>query len=160
MKQIPLTKGLFAIVDDAGYERASKFKWCAQKIGTKYYAVRGVCYKGKANTILMHRFLTGATSGILVDHKNGNGLDNRNINLRLCTVQQNLQNRPAQQNNTSGFKGVSYDKNRNKWTASICIKRKRKYIGRFNNKIDAAKAYDDAAKLHFGEFAFLNFPEV
>jgi hypothetical protein len=160
MKQIPLTKGLFTIVDDLDYERVSKFKWCAQKIGTKYYAVRGAWSNRKTNAVFLHRFLTNAPPGILVDHVNGNGLDNRNTNLRLCTVRQNLQNRPAQLNNKSGFKGVSYSKDRNKWVAAICINGKQTALGRFNNKIDAAKAYDTAAKLHFGEFAFLNFPEV
>jgi hypothetical protein len=98
-----------------------------------------------------------AQKGILVDHRNGNGLDNRRINLRLCTDAQNRANRRLQRNNKSGFKGVFLNAKNGKFLAHVQVNKKTFYLGSFVSPIDAAKAYDKAAKLHFGEFARLNF---
>ena len=93
---------------------------------------------------------------MLCDHINGNGLDNRRNNLRTCTNAENLQNRPKQKNNTSGFKGVFLNKLTGKWEARIYSRKTRTYIGLYKNKIDAANAYNEKATELFGEFARLN----
>jgi len=103
----------------------------------------------------MHNLIMGTK---LVDHKNGNGLDNQKNNLRNCTNQQNHMNRRPKKNCTSKFKGVCRFKKDLKWTAVIKFNRKQIYIGIFGNEEDAAKAYDKKAKELFGEFAYLNFP--
>jgi hypothetical protein len=90
------------------------------------------------------------------DHINGNGLDNRIINLRICTQSQNLRNRGASINNKTGYKGVSYDKKSNKFKAQIRVNKKNITLLTTNNLIDAARAYNNAAIKYFGEFAQLN----
>lgn len=105
----------------------------------------------------MHRLILNVTDAIVfVDHIDGNGLNNQRSNLRACSNAENLMNRPANKNNTSGFKGVILDKTNGKWIAQIMLKRKHIGLGSYSNKIDAAKAYNDAAKIYFGEFAYLN----
>ena len=95
-----------------------------------------------------------------VDHINGNRLDNRKENLRLATPQQNQMNRKSHRNSTSKYKGVSWDKSRNKWRALIMIDNKYKHIGRYQDEREAALAYDKAARELFGEYAHLNFEEI
>lgn len=155
MKQIPLTQGLFAIVDDVDFEAISKFKWCAHKHrGGRFYAVR----KGekRCSLILMHRMISGAGPSLVVDHINHNGLDNRRENLRVCTNVENLRNANLSKNNSSGFKGVSWSKDKNKWEAYITIGGKKKSLGKYTEASDAAQAYNIAAERYFGEFALLN----
>ena len=94
-----------------------------------------------------------------VDHINGNRLDNRKENLRLVTPQQNNMNRKPLKNSTSKYKGVFWDKNRNKWLVLIMIGDKSRYLGRYQDEREAALAYDKAAKKLFGEYAYLNFPK-
>ena len=103
----------------------------------------------------MSRVIMNCPKGKEVDHKNGNTLDNRHSNLRVCTHQENCRNRRPNKNCVSSYKGVSWFKG--KWTAIINCNGKHRYLGRFKNEIDAAKAYDKAAKKAFGEFACLNF---
>ena len=155
-KLIPLTQDKFAIVDAEDYGWLSKYKWHASKDRRNYYAKR----RGPHGIVTMHRVILNAPAGLVVDHINHNGLDNRKANLRLCTVAQNNRNaRPCTgPNKTSKYKGVSFDKNRNRFAASIKHHRKIYFLGRFKNETDAAKAYDKAAKKYFGEFAYLNFP--
>jgi hypothetical protein len=98
--------------------------------------------------------------GFLVDHKNLNTLDNTRTNLRLATRSQNMFNRNKIKSNTSSrFRGVCFDKRRKKWCAYITVEGKRIWLGTFDNEIDAAMAYDAAAKKYHGEFARLNFSE-
>lgn len=92
----------------------------------------------------------------IADHINNNGFDNRRKNLRPASHQMNLANRGPQVNNTSGYKGVTWDKSRDKWKAQIKVMQKCVFVGRFDDKVEAAKAYNQAAKKHFGEFAWLN----
>ena len=107
----------------------------------------------------MHREIMNAPEGLVVDHINRNGLDNRKVNLRLATAMQNVWNSKRNVNtDSSKYKGVSWDKNKHKWRASIGIDRKTKHLGYFEDEKMAAKAYDKAAKEHRGEFAVLNFP--
>jgi phage-related protein len=159
MKTIPLTKNRFAMVDDDDFDKLSKHKWCVNCCGwgSKYlYAQRGKTSGGKIK-FLMHRVIMNAKKGQEIDHIDGNGLNNQKSNLRFVTRTQNQMNRIVQQvNNHSGFKGVCWDNKRGKWLAQIRVKTKTKFLGHFTNAEDAGKAYDDSAKIYFGEFARLN----
>jgi len=107
----------------------------------------------------MHRLLIHAPKGMEVDHINGNGLDNRICNLRICTRSQNQINKGLQKNNTTGYKGVSFIKKHRKYRATIRINGKSMYLGEFESAKGAAFAYDNKAKELFGNFAKLNFVE-
>lgn len=158
MKQIPLTQGKFAIVDDSDYEYLNQFKWCAHRIGNTFYADRMGERDGKNYTELMHRVILNITdSNVHCDHINHNGLDNRRCNIRICTRSQNGMNRKRYANSSSIYKGVTYRKDMGKWTARIRLNNKNKSLGIFNNEYDAAKRYDLAAIEYYGEFANLNF---
>jgi hypothetical protein len=156
MKTIPLSQGRVAIVDDRDFETLNRYKWYAQKIGNTLYAARHAT--GRHRTIYMHRQIPGITDpGIFVDHRNGNGLDNRRQNLRLATKTENARNRPAPKNNTSGFKGVHWHKQGNAYRARIKVNGKNIHLGLFPTPTEAARAYDQAARKYFGEFARTNF---
>ena len=152
---IPLTQGKFAIVDAEDYDRLNRYQWYACKCKSTYYAARGV---GR-QTIRMHREIMRASKGVLVDHINHNGLDNRKSNLRLCTNAQNSYNQQASSTGTSIYKGVSWHKCSRKWSARIRCDRKFYNPGDYEDEIEAAMVYDDKAVELFGEFACLNFPE-
>lgn len=153
MKQIALTKGKYALVDDADFEWLNQWSWHARG-KRNVYVVR----KGYGKYLLMHRELVGVPPGFILDHINGNTLDNRRSNLRVCTNQQNLMNAKLAVTNTSGFKGVCWHKGRKKWKAQINVdKNTRAHIGLFDDKHHAALAYDLWAKDIYGEFARTNF---
>lgn len=159
MRQISLTQGKFALVDDEDYEYLNQWKWYAKPHRDTYYAERNIrpVKGGNQIQIRMHRQIVNAPDSVLVDHKDRNGLNNQRHNLRQCSNSQNRRNSKLQINNTSGYKGVCKDGN---WyRARIVIDGKRVSLGYFPDPIDAAKAYDSAAKVHYGEFALLNFPE-
>jgi len=145
MKEIRLTKGYKAIVDDEDFSRLARFKWQVHITG------HGNIYATRHN-VAMHRIIMNAPRGKLVDHINGNGLDNRRANLRICTNAENMRNRHAQRNSTSGYRGVTWDKERKLWTAAIVINNRHITIGRFPDKESAARAYDKKAKEVWGEF--------
>jgi hypothetical protein len=149
---IPLTRGLFAIVDADDYERLSRYKWHAGGKGDNCYAQR--CENGK--TIKMHNEIIDVPAGLICDHKNHNRLDNRKCNLRSCTYSQNAQNRRPRADCTSGYKGVCWDRDRRKWQARIQHNGRLIHIGYYEYEQDAAIAYDDMAIELFGEFACLN----
>ncbi len=154
VKLIPLTQGKFAIVDAADYESLSKHKWCAwTPDGKTFYAKRGGAINGKEFTEFMHVVVFGSKN---VDHKDGNGLNNRRLNLRQCTKSQNGANRGLPSNNRSGFKGVYWFKPMRTWKARLTCQRKEHHLGYFKNPSDAARAYDACAILFFGEFAKTN----
>lgn len=142
------------LVDDEDYDRVMAHKWTVYRsYKNRFYAhmKRGV------KTVYLHRFITNAPDGMVVDHKNGNGLDNRRGNLRVTIQQNNVRNRPGSGSNT-GFKGVSYSKERRKFYACIQHDGRTIGLGRYESAEEAARAYDAAAKKHYGEFAWLNFP--
>lgn len=159
---IPLTRGMFAVVDAADYASLSVFKWQARKspTGGMWYAGRGKKVAGKSLTILMHRQILGITdSSILIDHQDRNGLHNWRGNLRICTRAQNQSNRTKPSSGkTSAFKGVHWMKGERKFCAKIKVNRRVIVLGKFADEILAAQAYDRAAIEHHGEFACLNFP--
>ncbi len=153
MKEIALSKGYKAIVDDEDFERLSKYKWHIHLNGKKnlIYASR----YGVGNvTIRMHREIMNAPIGVYVDHINHNTLDNRKQNLRLCTKDQNKFNN-LRKIGKSGYRGVYY--RRGKWEARISIKNRMFAIGSFNTPEDAAKAWDEEAIKIRGAFTKLNF---
>lgn len=155
---IPLTQGKFAIVDDFNYEWLNQWKWFALKNVNVFYAVRNVGKHPHQELIRMHREILGLklNDDKQADHRNGNGLDNRKFNLRLCTNSQNQHNQHSIRG-ISKYKGVSWDKRSKKWKAKIQFERKRIHIDQFDSEIEAAKAYDTKALELFGEFAYLNF---
>ena len=157
MKKIKLTQGKHALVDDDDFEFLNQWRWCAHKQRNGiFYAVRSSDTKQKRMMGWMHRIVLNTSKGMETDHINNDGLDNRKINLRVCTRSENLCNRARFKNNTSGFKGVSWYKPYEKWTARITVNQKTIFLGYFNDLQQAALAYNKAAVKHQGEFAQLN----
>lgn len=155
VRTIPLSNGGEAIVDAADYDWLSRWKWKRHRNG---YVCRSS--PGGKRLILMHRQIMDAPRGIEVDHHNGNRLDNRRANLRTATHAQNGHNKPKQSNNTSGFKGVSWDGGRNQWRASIKADGRHRTLGRFDRIEDAVACYQQAERELAGEFAYTARPDV
>lgn len=155
MKEIKLTRGLVAVIDDEDYPTVSQYVWQADIHDNIVYASRWSQTNNVRTKIYMHRYIMQCKE--YVDHKDGNGLNNRRYNLRKANCEQNLRNVPSHKDSTSKFKGVSFDKSRNKWMCQILAPgRKHLHLGRYINELDAAKVYDDAALKYFGEFARTN----
>ncbi len=150
-QNIPLPRGLFAIVDDDDFERVSRFRWSVSPNG--YVVCSTKKSDGSWATQLLSRFIMNAPDGVLVDHKKGNKFDNRKSKLRFCTKSQNGFNRGKTNSNTSGFKGVWWDKWNSKWRAGIMVNWKQIHLGRFTDINEAAAAYAEAAKKYHGKFA-------
>ncbi len=154
MKKIELTKGYSTIVDDADFEYLNQWSWY---FDNGYVARNKYCRKTqKCKIILMHREILKTPQDKDSDHKNGDKLDNRKVNLRICTRSQNKMNSGKYSNNTSTFKGVSFNKQRKRWRVQIQINRNLKYLGYFKDIEEAALAYNAAAIKYHGEFAYLN----
>ena len=158
-RTIPLSGGFVALVDEEDYGRLSQHKWFAQRGKRTTYAARDQ-HAPARRRMYMHREILGLPDGrtMNADHKNGNGLDNRRENLRVGTQSQNLANR-AGWGKTSRYKGVTWNKKRGVWVASVCVNYKHHFLGHFSLEEEAARAYDVAALQHRGEFARLNFPK-
>lgn len=163
-RRIPLGEGKFTIVEPEDYYRFNNFHWSCKKRGDCFYAFRLLnSPDDKLNFVLLHREIMNAPKGMLVDHRDGKGLDNRRANLRLATRSQNNCNRRKKKTKAlSQYVGVTFDK-RNKrkkrWFARIYINGKCKHLGCYKSELEAAKAYDEAAKKYFGEFSRLNLAE-
>jgi hypothetical protein len=163
MKLIPLTRGLFAQVDDEDYDWLMQKKWYATKVPNTFYAKGAICSKNKVTTLMMHRMILSAPKGIDVDHKDRNGLNNQRNNIRLCTRVQNNVNRKAA--GRSKYLGVYFHRYNKPYgsyeyiTAAITFKGKLKCLGTFSTEELAAEAHDIKAFEYYGEFANLNFPE-
>lgn len=132
-----------AIIDLDDIEKCSNYKWSYCNGG---YVI---C---ESKNILLHRFIINCNKDMFVDHINHNKLDNRKSNLRMCSQQENNQNKGIQSNNTSGCPGVNYRKDRGKWRAYICINGKQTHLGFFNTKEEAIKVRKEAEEKYFGEF--------
>ncbi|WP_060210534.1 HNH endonuclease [Sporosarcina koreensis] len=155
-KEIPLTKGKVAIVDDADYEELSKYSWYYEDHG---YACRRKTFGYyESRKVYMHREIMKEAEDKVVDHINRDGLDNRRANLRIVSQSLNLFNSGVRVNNTSGFKGVSRSGER--WRSRIYVDGKEKSLGVFDCKIEAALAYNESAKKLYGDHAFLNKIEL
>ena len=152
MKEIQLTQGKTALVDDEDYEYLSQWKWTANFSKGKFYARR---HLGNRKYLSMHKDLI--LSDLDVDHIDGDSLNNQKYNLRTCTHLQNMQNGKIKSNNTSGYKGVNWYKKYEMWVARITVNKNRICLGYFNDVKDAARAYDAAARQYFGDFARTNF---
>lgn len=146
---VQLASGEVATIDASDAPIVDAWNWSVQQ-GTNgvLYATRG--------PVKLHNAIMKPPTGLIVDHRDGNGLNCRRRNMRLATQQQNCWNRRRSSANTSGFKGVCFRKDRGTWLAVF----KGKKIGTFSSAIEAARAYDAAALAAWGEFAFLNFDEV
>ena len=156
--EIPLTLGMIAIVDEADVPLVQSIKWHASKSTFGVYYARGrVLRDGKSIRVYMHRFLINTPDDAVVDHVDGNKLNNRRCNLRICNMAQNMKNLSRRSDNTTGFTGVSFDSSRSVYAAYINVNGKRKHLGRFPTAESAAKAYDTAAVQLHGSFAQLNF---
>lgn len=159
-KEILLSQGQTALVDDDDYEWIAQWSWSAVKSHGIWYARRGGRVGEKTSQVKMHRQIMDAKPGEVIDHIDFDGLNNCRANLRICTNQQNRFNQRPHAGKGSPFKGVFFAKDIGFWRACICINRNRIYLGCFRTAEDAARAYDEAAKTHFGEFAYLNFKEA
>lgn len=163
MKQIPLSQGKFAQVDDEDFEELNKLKWYLSVRKTTEYAMTNIKTGSRETRIppvSMHRNIMGCVKGDgkIVDHKDGNTLNNQKSNLRLCTPTQNCRNRRAKTNGTSKYIGVTTSRSslNKRWIAQIIDNGVNHYLGYFKSEEEAAKAYNEAAKKYHGEFARLN----
>ena len=150
VRRIPVGDGQFAIVDAADYECLNRHHWHLWN----GYAAR----QEKGKTIYMHREITQAPKGMVVDHIDHNKLHNCRLNLRVCTRRENILNQGKKSHSASRFKGVEYNRRRHKWYVRIRFHGQRIRVGYFADEVAAARAYDRAAVEFFGEFAYLNFP--
>lgn len=161
MKTIALTQGKEVVVDDEDFGWLSVYRWHAHKIERKnrviWYAVGSARQFGETGGVLMHRKILAVTDRkVQVDHTDGDGLNNQKFNLRLAVRGQNQQNSRKQVGCTSRFKGVYWSNRAKKWQAQIMVQRKWINLGQYTCELEAAKAYNAAAKNYFGDFALLN----
>ena len=150
-KYIQLKHGT-AIIDEQDFDRINQYKWNSvdnDGMGKRYYAA---C-KIRGMTVYMHRMVMGAQSGEMVDHIDGNGLNNSRRNLRFVVPSQNNMNQRVREDNTSGHKGISWCPDREKYQVYVNIDRKRKSLGRYRTLEEAIYVRDRAVKEHYGEFA-------
>lgn len=148
-RRIKLTQGKYALIDHEDFELVSRFKWYFSSLG---YVSRSGCKKH----FTLHQLIMKTKKGEYVDHVNRNKLDNRKENLRIVTNQQNSFNRIKSKNNKTGYKGVTYNKNANKFMSYINLNYKQIYLGLFNDKKEAAQSYNIAAIKYHGKFARIN----
>jgi leucyl-tRNA synthetase len=149
-------------VDPADYKRLRRYEWISKKGKNSFYSLRHAHSnnKKKETLIYMHQEIIEVPHGMVIDHINHDGMDNRKANLRAATYSQNLCHRKKRSGAMySKYKGVHWDKSRRKWVARIGFEKREIHLGYFRSEIEAAKAYDRAARKYHGEFACLNFPE-
>lgn len=161
MKEIKLTQGYVALVDDEDFEKLNKFRWFANVQKTKVYAIRNSGGGHKRNKMIyMHREITGAAKKEDVDHVDHNGLNNQKTNIRVCAHADNMKNRAKVTNTSSVFKGVSLFKSKRlkniRWRAQIQCNGAYRHIGLFCTESEAAMAYNKKAEELHGKFARTN----
>lgn len=162
--KIPLTRGLFALIDEADIALLDGLVWFAMRGGAakrSNYAAHTFHGNGCPRPVFLHRWLLGAPDGVLVDHANGDTLDCRRANLRLATHSQNTSNQPNRKRGALGFRGVRVlARGVRKYYATISVDGVRHDVRRLKTAREAALAYDELARKHHGEFAVLNFPDL
>lgn len=158
MKKVKLTQRKYTLIDDRDFKKVNEYKWCATKGGSNiFYAVRRLTIsKNKIRLFYLHHAILGKKKNKVVDHINGNSLDNRRSNLQFVTYSQNSMKRHNRSHNKSGYRGVYLHNRGNRWIAQIRLKNKSFYIGSFINKKDAALAFNKMAKKFYKKFAVLN----
>jgi len=159
---IRLAQPRYATVDPRDYKRLRGYEWFSRKGKNSFYARRHVpgCKGKKESLIYLHQEIIEVPEGMVVDHINHDGMDNRRANLRAATYSQNLYHRKKRSGAMySKYKGVHWHNLHNRWAARITFEKKTIDLGYFRSEIEAAKAYDRAARKYHGEFASLNFPE-
>lgn len=153
MKKIPLRgekgKGLYALVDADDFNMVSNYKWSLRAGYVAAYI------PGSGKHMSLHRMIMNPPRDMVMDHINFDKLDNRKCNLRVCTRSNNSIHRKPY--GSKRFKGIHFDKTRKKWNVSLRCRNSFVWIGRFNDPMSAARAYDEKAKQLHGEFAYLNF---
>ena len=155
-KEIALSRGLVAIVDDEDFDWLNQWKWCALRSKNAFYAARGTWDGKRKATILMHREILGKEAGAYVDHRDNDGLNNQRANLRACTQSENSLNHGGwKKGKASRYKGVFQAKGKSTWFVSF----RGKYVGSYADQESAARAYDAAALDYSPEFARVNFPQ-
>lgn len=157
--KIPLSRGMYTEVSPDWFEELSKYKWFARysKSNNKFYASRNVGKFPNRKLEHMHRVIMNTPEGMDCDHINGDTLNNRTDNLRNCSRSENVTNSKLRSDNTSGYKGV-HKTSHGRWCVRIVKNGETKFQRNFSNLLEAVRMYDTQAKLHFGEYAVLNFP--
>lgn len=154
--------GLAVLVDEADAEWVQRFAWFVIPDHRTFYALRCVWFGRHVRPhqiqFRMHRELMAVPDGMVVDHIDGNGLNNSRSNLRVCTVTENVRNRQLSLTNTSGYIGVAFFPRTGRWKATIGSVHGNRHLGYFSTALEAALAYDAACRELRGEFAHLNFP--
>jgi len=162
-RRIPLPHGRYAIVDPEDFDRLNAYKWHVSGARDTYYAARSTRSPKNNRRIVvkMHREILDVGDGMFVDHINQNSLDNRKANLRPATRAQNGRNRRKMRkiNCSSQYKGLTWYRREERWAVRIMANGKSKFVGYYDDEIEAAEAYDDAARKYHGQFAALNFPK-
>jgi hypothetical protein len=153
--EVNLTRGYKTLIDKDDFLLLNCYSWQSKIIEGKIYAKTAYRINGKLKTFYLHRIIANAKSGEYVDHINGNPLDNRRNNLRICTNAQNIRNSKIKLNNKTGYKGVQQLPSGN-WRSRLTFNYKSINLGVFKNIIEAAKAYDQGAVKYFGKFARIN----
>ena len=154
--EIRLSSGDVALIDDSDAALVAPYKWSPRRLGRTVYAQANTYAAGVRTTVTMHRLIAAPEAGQLVDHRNGDGLDNRRCNLRVCDKRGNNQNVRLRADNTSGYKGVHFYVQRNRYSAYIYTHGRRVSLGNFDRAEEAAHAYNIAARILHGEYARLN----
>lgn len=149
---VPLTKGYEAVIDAADVPLVGQYNWCAAVKPHTVYARRTDGSTGKERTVLLHRVLMGEPDGLEVDHRDGDGLNNRRDNLRVATNAQNQHNQRTRNDNSSGFKGVSWYGRGKKWQVRIKLNGKQRHIGYHATPEEAHAAYAAASERLHGDF--------
>jgi hypothetical protein len=166
IKKLKLSQGGYAIVDAEDYDKLRKYNWYLLVSYDQWYERFSTpciaAYDSNLRTtLLLHRAVLDLKPGdkVFVDHRSGNSFDNRKVNLRFCSAAQNQQNRRKSKKTANKYKGV-YSVGKRRWRSCIKVGEKQLHLGVFNHEEEAARAYDEAAREHFADFARCNFPRV